>query len=329
MCYLSLKLNKLYIQSLEKSGLFLCKIVNRFQKHKIKVMTHKIAIQGIESSFHHLAATKLFNSEQLELLMCDSFDAVATSLNNFNADYGVLAIENTIAGSILPNYNLIDSADLEILDEVYLNIQMHLMALEDESIHDIKEVHSHPVALLQCKDYLRKFPPQFKVVEGKDTASEAKRIKEQNLKGVAAIAGEQVAEEFGLKILDSNIQSMKDNKTRFVLVGRKNSDSVVDVNKATIKFELNHEVGSLSSVLQLLGTFGINLTKIQSLPVLGSPWQYAFFIDVVFDSYTMFCDVSIMLERIVKQFKVLGVYRDNKNNLKSDFIKTLNTQMSN
>jgi prephenate dehydratase len=292
-------------------------------------MTHKIAIQGIESSFHHLAATTLFNNEELELLMCDSFDAVTLSLSSCKADYGILAIENTIAGSILPNYNLIDNADLEILDEVYLNIQMHLMALEGESIHDIKEVHSHPVALLQCKDYLRKFPPQFKVVEGKDTASEAKRIKEHNIKGVAAIAGEQVAEKFGLKILDSNIQSMKDNKTRFVLVGRKGANTVTEVNKATIKFELDHEVGSLSNVLQLFNTFHINLTKIQSLPVLGSPWQYAFFIDVVFEDYNLFSEVILMLERIVKKPKVLGVYRDNKNNQKSDVVKKLTTHLVN
>lgn len=291
-------------------------------------MAHKIAIQGIESSFHHLAATELFTNEQFELLKCDSFDAVATSITSCKADYGVLAIENTIAGSILPNYNLIDNANLEILDETYLNIQMHLMALEGESIHDIKEVHSHPVALLQCKDYLRKFPPQFKVVEGKDTAFEARRIKEQNIKGVAAIAGEQVAEEFGLKILDSNIQSMKDNKTRFVLIGMKGSEKVNEVNKATIKFELHHEVGSLSNVLQLFSTFHINLTKIQSLPVLGSPWQYAFFIDVVFEDYKLFSEVTLMMDKIVKQFKVLGEYRDNKNNEKSELIKKLKTQLS-
>jgi len=245
---------------------------------------------------------------------------VANSLVGFKADYGVLAIENTIAGSILPNYNLIDGSDLVILDEVYLNIQMHLMALGSESIHDIKEVHSHPVALLQCKDYLRKFPPQFKVIEGKDTASEAKRIKENNLKGVAAIAGEQVAKEFGLKILDSNIQSMKDNKTRFVLLGRKQDVELAHVNKASIKFELNHDIGSLSNVLQLFSTFKINLTKIQSLPVIGQPWQYAFFVDVLFEDYQLFSEVTAMLEKAVKKLKVLGVYRSNKENKKSELI---------
>ena len=283
-------------------------------------MKTKIAIQGIESSFHHLAVTKLLGDDKVELLKCDSFEKVTNSLVGFKADYGVLAIENTIAGSILPNYNLIDDSDLVILDEVYLNIQMHLMALESESIHDIKEVHSHPVALLQCKDYLRKFPPQFKVIEGKDTASEAKRIKENNLKGVAAIAGEQVANEFGLKILDSNIQSMKDNKTRFVLLGRKQNTEVTNVNKASIKFELNHDIGSLSNVLQLFSTFKINLTKIQSLPVIGQPWQYAFFVDVLFEDYQLFSEVTTMLEKAVKKLKILGVYKSNKENKKSELI---------
>ena len=290
-------------------------------------MKTKIAIQGIESSFHHLAVNKLLGEENVELIKCDSFEKVTSSLVDFKADFGMLAIENTIAGSILPNYNLIDGSDLVILDEVYLNIQMHLMALESESIHDIKEVHSHPVALLQCKDYLRKFPPQFKVVEGKDTASEAKKIKEQRLTGVAAIAGEQVAKEFGLKILDSNIQSMKDNKTRFVLLGRKQELNSELSNKASLRFELNHDIGSLSNVLQLFSTFKINLTKIQSLPVIGSPWQYAFFVDVLFEDYQLFSEVTTMLEKAVKKLKIIGVYRSNKENKKSELIASLRVNL--
>lgn len=284
-------------------------------------MKTKIAIQGIESSFHHQATNMLLGNEQVELVKCESFQEVANQLIGFKSDFAVMAIENTIAGSILPNYNLIDAHNLEIIDEVYLNIQMHLMALNEDSIHDIKEVHSHPVALLQCKDYLRKFPPQFKVIEGKDTASEAKRIKEQNLRGVAAIAGEQVAKEFGLKILDSNIQSMKDNKTRFVLLGRKQEKRTNGVNKASLKFELHHEIGSLSNVLQLFSTFKINLTKIQSLPIIGEPWQYAFFVDVLFEDQSLFEEVTNVLEKAVKELKILGVYRHNRENLKSEVLK--------
>ena len=279
-------------------------------------MKTKIAIQGIESSFHHVAAKKLLGEENISLVTCDSFDKVTQSIANAKADLGVLAIENTIAGSILPNYNLIDNSGFVILDEVYLNIQLHFMALDSESIHDIKEVHSHPVALLQCKEYLRKFPPQFKIIEGKDTASEAKRIKENRLRGVAAIAGSQVAEDYGLKILDSNIQSMKQNATRFVLVGRKEAQKSNTLNKATLRFELDHQPGSLSNALQLFNTFNINLTKIQSLPIVGKPWQYAFFVDLLFEDYTLFNEVITLLEKGVKSLKVLGVYRQNKENNK-------------
>lgn len=286
-------------------------------------MKTKIAIQGIESSFHHVAANKLLGEESISLIKCDSFDKVITSMQHFKADFGVMALENTIAGSILPNYNLIDANNLVILDEVYLNIQLHLMALEGESIHDIKEVYSHPVALLQCKEYLRKFPPQFKVIEGKDTASEAQRIKDLRLKGVAAIAGEQVAEAYGLTILERNIQSMKQNATRFVLIGKKEEQQIDQCNKATLRFELDHKPGSLSSALQLFTTFDINLTKIQSLPIVGKPWQYAFFVDFLFEDHLLFLEVVNLLEKVVKEVKVLGVYRHNKDNKPSSLLNTI------
>lgn len=286
-------------------------------------MSLKIAIQGIESSFHDMAVKKMFPNEEIELVMCNSFEKVTESINNFKADFGVLAIENTIAGSILPNYNLIDASDLVIMDEVFLNIQMYIMALETESIHDILEIHSHPVALLQCKNYLQKFPPHFKIIEGADTASEAKKIKEQKLKGVAAIAGKQVAEKFGLKILDSKIQNNSDNQTRFVLIGKEVKAYTKEANKATLKFKLDHRVGSLSNVLQLFSTFEISLTKIQSLPIIGEPWQYAFFVDVVFKDYSLFKDVIKVLEKAVKELKVVGAYKQNYENEPSQLINNL------
>ncbi len=277
----------------------------------------RIAIQGIESSFHDMAVQQLFPNREVQLIKCDSFEKVTQEVSNFNADFGVLAIENSIAGSILPNYNLIDSGNFKIVDETFLNIDMYVMALESESIYDIEEIHSHPVALLQCKDYLQRFPPHCKIIEGKDTASEARRIKENNLKGVAAIAGKQVAEKFGLKILDSKIQNIKENQTRFIVIGRKTQADVIEANKATLKFELDHHVGSLSNVLQLLSTFDINLTKIQSLPIIGKPWQYAFFIDVLFADYILFSEVTAILEKAVKELKVLGTYRQNLNRVPS------------
>lgn len=281
-------------------------------------MSLKVAIQGIESSFHHQAVQKLFPNEEIHLLTCESFEKVTTAVNNGNADFGVIAIENTIVGSILPNYGLIDKGHFEILAETVLNIQMYVMALESESIHDIKEIHSHPVALLQCRDYLQKFPPQFKVIEGKDTASEAKRIKDQNLTGVAAIAGKQVAEKFGLKILDSNIQDIKENHTRFVLLGKEKQSSR-QADKASLKFVLEHNVGSLGNVLSLLTTFNINLTKIQSLPIVGKPWQYAFFVDVVFEDESFFFEVMEMLKKTVKELKFLGVYKQDETHAQVQF----------
>lgn len=275
-------------------------------------MKLKVAMQGIESSFHHQAVQKFFPDGELTLLCCDTFEKVTEVVNNSTADFGVIAIENTIVGSLLPNYSLIDSGDFKILDETILNIQMYVMALENQSIHDIKEIHSHPVALLQCRDYLQKFPPQFKIIEGKDTASEAKKIKDQKLTGVAAIAGKQVAEKFGLKILDSNIQDIKENHTRFVLLGKKERQTSKIINKATLKFELEHNVGSLGQVLNLLTTFTINLTKIQSLPIVGKPWQYAFFVDVIFDEETLFFEVMELLKKTVKELKILGVYKQDE-----------------
>ena len=278
----------------------------------------KIAIQGIEGSFHDAAVQKLFPNKEVELVKCESFDAVTQSVKNNKADYGVIAIENSIAGSILPNYNLVEAGGCEILDEVFLNIQMYLMALESESIIDIFEVHSHPVALLQCKDYLRKFPPQFKVIEGKDTASEAKRIRENNLSGVAAIAGKQVAERYGLKILDSNIQDIKENQTRFVLIGNKGAAiNGKEPNKATIRFVLGSEAGTLANALQVLADHGINLTKIQSLPVLGTPWKYSFFVDLTFTERQQFDSAMDALAPAVKELRTLGLYTRNTANAPS------------
>lgn len=279
----------------------------------------KIAIQGIEGSFHDEAVQKLFPGQSVELVKCDSFDAVTQSVKNQKADYGVIAIENSIAGSILPNYNLVEAGGFEILDEVFLNIQMYLMALEGESIIDIFEVHSHPVALLQCKDYLRKFPPQFKVIEGKDTASEAKRIRENHLKGVAAIAGKQVAERYGLSILDSHIQDIKENQTRFVLIGNRGATlNQKQPNKATVRFVLGSEAGTLANALQILANEKINLTKIQSLPVLGTPWKYAFFVDMTFTGQDQFDRAMEQLEPAVRELKVLGLYTQNKENVPSE-----------
>lgn len=276
-----------------------------------------IAIQGIEHSFHHQAVKRLFDQQSYELICCDSFDATTQAVAKGLAEFGVLAIENSIAGSILTNYNLLESGAFEIYDEIYLNIQMHLMALPNTRVEDIVEVRSHPVALLQCRDYLRQYQGQFRLVEGKDTASEAEQIVSQQLMGIAAIAGKDVAEAFGLEILDHQIQDIKQNQTRFVLFGRPGLSSEKIPNKASIKFQLGHEVGSLSRALGVLSDYGINLTKIQSLPVLGMNWRYAFFVDVTFDDQEAFKKAINILQEGVKNFKLLGLYAQNKENIPS------------
>ena len=283
----------------------------------------KIAIQGIEHSFHHQAVKRLFEHQSYTLICCDSFDATTQSVASGRAEFGVLAIENSIAGSILTNYNLLESGSFEIYDEVYLNIQMHIMALQGTPIHEIKEVRSHPVALLQCRDYLRQFQGQFRLVEGKDTASEAEQIAREQLKGIAAIASKDVAEAFGLEILAQQIQDIKQNQTRFVLFGRPGRSSQKTPNKASIKFQLGHEIGSLSRALAVLSAYDINLTKIQSLPVLGMNWRYAFFVDVTFDNQEKFKQAIAVLQEGVKNFKLLGLYAQNKENIPSQLTEKI------
>ncbi|MDG1063770.1 MAG: prephenate dehydratase [Flavobacteriaceae bacterium] len=283
-----------------------------------------IAIPGIESSFHDLAVRALFPERPVNLLFRSSFDAVTQAITEGNADFGVLAIENSIAGSILTNYNLIESGAFEIYDEVFLNIQMFLMALPSAELSDITEVHSHPVALLQCRDYLRCFERPLKVIEGRDTATEAQRIVMEQLNGVAAIAGEEVAERYGLKILDQHIQDIKNNQTRFVLIGPSGLSTQKELNKASIKFQLGHEIGSLSKALSVLSDHDINLTKIQSLPVLGASWRYAFFVDVTFKNVLDFEKAIEALKPHLKNFKQLGVYATNHKNTPSRLIHDSN-----
>jgi len=223
-----------------------------------------------------------------------------------------MAIENTIAGSIIPNYALIDSNNLHIVGEEYLHIHHHLMALPGQTIKSIKEVWSHPMALLQCKEFFKKYP-HIKLVEDVDTAEVAKRIAKENLKGIAAIAPKIAAEIFGLQVLEDNIQTIKDNSTRFVIVQiQKPTHSIEGVNKASLKFELSHKRGSLAAVLNVLSDCKMNLTKIQSLPVIETPWKYSFFVDVTFDEYTEYQKLVKIIDIMAEDFKILGTYKNGR-----------------
>ena len=274
-------------------------------------MNKIIAIQGAEGSNHHKVARDFYGSN-IELKECMSFDALVARLLEGSATDGVMAIENTIAGSIIPNYALIDSNNLHIVGEEYLNIHHHLMALPGQTIKSIKEVWSHPMALLQCKEFFKKYP-HIKLVEDVDTAEVAKRIAKKNIKGIAAIAPKIAAEIFGLQVLEDDIQTIKDNSTRFVIVQTQlPTHSIEGINKASLKFELSHKRGSLAAVLNVLSDCKMNLTKIQSLPVIETPWKYSFFVDVTFDDYTEYQKLVKIIDIMAEDFKILGTYKNGR-----------------
>jgi prephenate dehydratase len=274
-------------------------------------MNKVIAIQGAEGSNHHKVARDFYGTS-IELKECMSFDVLVDSLLDKSATYGVMAIENTIAGSIIPNYALIDNNNLHIIGEEYLNIHHHLMALKGQKIEDLKEVWSHPMALLQCKAFFKKHP-HIKLVEDVDTAEVAKRISKENLIGIAAIAPKIAAEIFNLEVIEDEIQTIKDNSTRFVIVQTHEPKNNIDqVNKASLKFELNHKRGSLAAILNVLSDCKMNLTKIQSLPVIEMPWKYSFFVDITFDVYKDYEKAIKIIEIMAEEFKILGTYKNGR-----------------
>ncbi|QNM84453.1 prephenate dehydratase [Polaribacter pectinis] len=273
-------------------------------------MNKTIAIQGAEGSNHHKVARDFYGND-IQLKECMSFDVLVDSLLDKTANLGVMAIENTIAGSIIPNYALIDNNNLHVVGEEYLNIHHHLMCLENQTIEDIKEVWSHPMALLQCKEFFKKHP-HIKLVEDVDTAEVAKRISKENLKGIAAIAPKIAAEIFDLSIIEDEIQTIKDNSTRFVIVQTNEPAINEEVNKASLKFQLNHKRGSLAAILNVLSDCKMNLTKIQSLPVIEMPWKYSFFVDVTFEEYKEYEKAKAIIEIMAEEFKILGTYKNGR-----------------
>lgn len=274
-------------------------------------MTTKIAIQGIKGSFHHQVVNEYF-AENVAIDECLSFEELIDSLLSGKSDQAVMAIENSIAGPIIPNYALIDKNNLHIIGEHYLSIHQNLMALKGQKIEDIKEVHSHPMALLQCMDFLKQYP-NIKLVEDKDTAETARRIQEKQLTGIAAIASKTASEMYDLEIIAPEIQTIKNNMTRFVIIKKQNSFlPESEINRASIKFELDHKRGSLAAVLNVMSDCKLNLTKIQSLPKIETPWKYSFFVDVTFEKYEDFAKAKTLLNIMAEYFKVLGEYKNTK-----------------
>ncbi len=272
-------------------------------------MKQSIAIQGIRGSFHHQVVLEYFTHKN-NIEECLSFEEVVDKLLSGQSSQAVMALENSIAGSIIPNYALIDKNDLHIVGEHYLDIHQNLMVLNGQTIEDIIEIHSHPMALLQCMDFLKKHP-YIKLVEDKDTAETARRIHQMQLKGIAAIASKAASQMYDLNIIAPEIQTINNNMTRFVIVTKHKSDAVKEnINKASLKFELDHKRGSLAAVLNVMSDCKLNLTKIQSLPKIETPWKYSFFVDVTFDKYDDFEKAKTIINIMAEHFKILGEYQN-------------------
>lgn len=272
----------------------------------------KVAIQGIKGSYHHRVA-QLYFGEAVELDQCLSFAAVVQSIETGQSSDAIMAIENSIAGTILPNYAYIDEHNLVIRGEYFLPIHHCLMALKGQDISAIKEVHSHPMALLQCKAFFRNYP-HIKLVEEVDTADVARKIQAQQLEGIAAIAGATAASIYDLNILAQDIQTIKTNSTRFFILNKQKASnwnrSIID--KASLKFITAHKRGSLAAVLNMMNDYKLNLTKIQSLPVIDKAWQYAFFVDLTFDQYEDFTKAIAVLKTMTLDLKILGEYKNQR-----------------
>jgi prephenate dehydratase len=239
----------------------------------------KVAIQGVKASFHDVAAHKFFNGEILPV-ECSTFKDLSVSLKNNSSDFALMAIENSIAGSILPNYSLMEQYHFRIVGEVYLRIELSLMALPGQKISSLQTVQSHPMALFQCEEFLHKHP-NLKIIESADTAESAKIISERKLAGHAAIASELAAHTYGLEILESGIETNKQNYTRFLVLANESAvNQKTSANKASIRFETHHKPGSLVEVLRIFSVNHMNMTKIQSVPILGKPYQYSFHVDL-------------------------------------------------
>ena len=267
-----------------------------------------IAIQGFEGSFHQVAARNYFG-KQISIEACGSFSELVRKVKQGNVvDAGLMAIENSIAGSILPNYSLLKNSGLHIVGEVYLQINQHLMVLPGQTIDDVKEVHSHPMALLQCTDFLEKYP-HIKLVETEDTALSAKHVRQKKLKATAAIAGKLAAEIFELDIIAPNIHTAKNNYTRFLAISKEGVEAPADANKSSVYFQTSHERGSLAKVLARVAAEGINLSKIQSFPIPAKEWNYYFHADMEFDSLEHFNQALKEITPLTEHLKVLGIYK--------------------
>jgi prephenate dehydratase len=274
-------------------------------------MNKKVTIQGYEGSFHQVAARQFFGKD-VDVITCATFrDVVRIGEDAKQSDGAVMAIENSIAGSILPNYNLLQKSKLQVIGEVYLSISQNLMVNKGVKLEDIKEVHSHPMAILQCLDYLE--TQHWKLVESEDTALSAKQVYQHKSKHIAAIASKFAAQLYDLDIITPDIHTLKNNITRFlIMVPVKQKTVVADADKASIYFQTDHSKGILSKVLAKIAQGGANLSKLQSMPIPGSTFKYGFYADIEFEHQKQLDKLLVELKSMTNSFKVFGVYKKGK-----------------
>lgn len=272
----------------------------------MKKKKHKIAIQGIATSFHEIAAQQYFGIG-IQTVECLTFHALCESLKNGGCDNAVMAIENSIAGSILPNYFLLQDYHFSIVGEVYLPIHMHLLALPGVELRHLKTIESHPMAIRQCSDFLHRLST-IEIRESDDTALSAKKVGEQKLKDTAAIANEYAAKKYGLNILEKRIETHKKNFTRFLILSP-SAQQVEGANKASIYFQVRNEAGSLADVLNTFKSFNINLSKIQSIPIIGKPSEYSIHVDVEWKKRKDYERAMQLVLRQARNVNVLGEYK--------------------
>ena len=274
-------------------------------------MNKKVTIQGYEGSFHQVAARQFFGKD-VEVVTCATFrDVVRIGEDAKQSDGAVMAIENSIAGSILPNYNLLQKSKLQVIGEVYLSISQNLLVYPGVKLEEIKEVHSHPMAILQCLDYLEK--QHWKLVESEDTALSAKHVHQHKSKHIAAIASKLAAQLYDLDVITPDIHTLKNNITRFlIMVPAKQKIEIEDADKASIYFQTDHSKGILSKVLAKIAQGGANLSKLQSMPIPGSTFKYGFYADIEFDHRKQLDKLLADLKLMTNSFKVFGLYKKGK-----------------
>lgn len=267
---------------------------------------YKVAIQGGECSFHDIAANHFFHNKY-EMLDCNSFRVVAEKLSKNEVDFAVLAIENSIAGTLLPNYSLLIKHNLEILDELYLKIELHLLTTKKVKVKSLQTIQSHPVAILQCHDFLAGYT-EIHVENSTDTADAARFLAMNQNPYMGVIANQEAADKYNLVASAKNIQTNKKNYTRFLLLRKKQEPLVISKNKTSLCLELKNEVGALADLLHIIKNHDLNLTKIQSLPIIGKPQSFMFLLDIVFDDKKQLENAFIESESLILNSINLGYY---------------------